>query len=106
MKRTTYGVGGLARARPEIAGLLLAGAAAVGLADDLAAVASGEDAAAVGAGLEFVGHGQDASGEEGKSGDGEELHFEKSLVVRVCLVVWKAGDCVWYCCDGDSGADV
>ena len=71
---------------PEVTGLLLAGAAAVGLADDAAAVAGGQDAAAVGAGAEAAGlgldvvaggHGEGADGEEGEEGDGEagELHF-------------------------------
>lgn len=88
----------IAGAVPDIAGRDLAVAAAVGLARDASAVAGRENLSAVDTGLEgvglrvtgleLVGHGERASGEEGDDGNGEELHFGRCLKVRNGLSVW------------------
>ena len=69
---------------PDIARCVLAVAAAVSLARDAAAVAGRKNCVAIGtslegSGVEVVGHGERASGEDGEDGEGEELHFEFSF---------------------------
>ncbi|KZL65150.1 LPxTG-domain-containing protein [Colletotrichum tofieldiae] len=84
-------------ARPEITSLYLATAAAVGLPDDSAAVASWQDLVAVntgldGTGIKVIGQRKSASGKKGENGDGKELHFG-IFVVRV-EGIWSLVVCV------------
>lgn len=81
----------ISRAGPEVAGLLLARAAAVCLPNDMAAEASRHNILAVDAGLDVVRrsvgwHGESAGGEESDGWDSEELHFE-SLLLFECVQV-------------------
>ncbi|KAF2993342.1 hypothetical protein E8E14_001597 [Neopestalotiopsis sp. 37M] len=81
------------RAGPEVAGLLLARAAAVCLPNDATAEASRQDSVALIAGLNVVRRsvgwrGESAGGEKSDGWDSEELHFESLLFVE-CVQVLK-----------------
>jgi hypothetical protein len=100
-RNKTYDIRRSTRARPQVASLLLARAAAVGLPDDPAAEAGRQDARAIGAGDDGAaglldggaGGGHGSEGEEGEDGEGGELHFDGLEVggkdSEYFVVVWS-----------------